>query len=54
MAESVTERRIQPIQQALDAGNLKQAAKECEKWLKKGEKSDRFLVSLLLKVAGLL
>lgn len=45
MAEgTVTERRLRPIRDAVDAGNWKQALKECEKWQKKGEKSDRFLV----------
>ena len=47
MAESVTERRIRPIEDAVASGNWKQAWKECEKWHKKGEKSDRFLVSQL-------
>lgn len=41
---SVTDRRIRPIQAALDSGNWKQAWRECEKWQKKGETSDRFLV----------
>lgn len=41
---AVTERRIRPIQDAVDAGNWRQALKECEKWQKKGEASDRFLV----------
>ena len=44
MAESVTERRVKPIEDAINAGNLKQALKDCEKWHKKGEKSDKFLV----------
>lgn len=29
----------------MNAGNLKQALKDCEKWQKKGESSDTFLVS---------
>lgn len=41
---AVTERRIRPIQDAIAAGNWKQALKDCEKWHKKGESSDRFLV----------
>ena len=41
----VSERRIKPIQDAVDAGNWKQALQQCEKWQKKGERSDRFLVS---------
>lgn len=41
---SVSERRIRPIQDAVATGNWKQALKECEKWQKKGEKSDKFLV----------
>ena len=41
---SITERRIRPIQEAIRANNWKQALKECEKWQKKGEASDRFLV----------
>lgn len=41
---AVTERRIRPIQDAIAAGNWKQALKDCEKWQKKGESSDRFLV----------
>lgn len=41
---SVSERRIRPIQDAIAIGNFKQALKECEKWQKKGEKSDKFLV----------
>jgi hypothetical protein len=41
---TVTERRIRPIQDTIASGNWKQALKECEKWQKKGEKSDKFLV----------
>ena len=44
---AVTERRIRPILEALQNGNQKQALKECEKWQKKGEASDRFLVCAL-------
>lgn len=44
---TVTERRIRPIQDAIRASNWKQALKECEKWQKKGETSDRFLVRVL-------
>lgn len=44
----VTERRVRPIQDALATGNYKQALKDCEKWQKKGESSDRFLVSVEL------
>ena len=29
---AVTERRIRPIQDAMRAGNWRQALKECEKW----------------------
>lgn len=41
---SVSERRIQPIQEAIDAGNFKQALQLCEKWQKKGERSVKFQV----------
>ena len=41
---SVTERRIKPIQDAVEGENWKQALQLCEKWQKKGEKSDRFQV----------
>ena len=44
---SVTERRIRPIQDAVASKNWKQALKECDKWQKKGEKSDKFLVGSL-------
>lgn len=45
MAEgSVSERRVRPIQEAASSGNWKQALQLCEKWSKKGEKSDQFLV----------
>ena len=45
MAEgSVSERRIHPIQDAAASGNWKQALQLCDKWSKKGEKSDQFLV----------
>ncbi|KPI45548.1 uncharacterized protein AB675_463 [Cyphellophora attinorum] len=40
---SVTERRLRSIEDFLSAGKLPQALKECQKWEKKGEKSDRFL-----------
>ncbi|KAI1614285.1 N-acetyltransferase B complex non catalytic subunit-domain-containing protein [Exophiala viscosa] len=40
---SVTERRIRPIQDAVATANWKQALQLCDKWSKKGEKSDRFL-----------
>ncbi|KAK5536871.1 hypothetical protein LTR25_005546 [Vermiconidia calcicola] len=40
---SVTERRIRPIQDAVASSNWKQALQLCDKWSKKGEKSDRFL-----------
>ncbi|KAK7885662.1 hypothetical protein LTR67_010013 [Exophiala xenobiotica] len=40
---SVTERRIRPIQDAVESSNWKQALQLCDKWSKKGEKSDRFL-----------
>ncbi|KIW17605.1 hypothetical protein PV08_04800 [Exophiala spinifera] len=39
---SVTERRIRPIQDAIATSNWKQALQACDKWSKKGEKSDRF------------
>ena len=42
---SVSDRRIRPIQDAISSGNWKQAAQLCDKWSKKGERSDRFLVS---------
>lgn len=41
---SVTERRLRPIHDAVASNNWKQALKECEKWQKKGEKSDKFHV----------
>lgn len=44
MAETVTDRRIGPIRDLARNNSWKQALKECEKWQKKGEKSDRFLV----------
>ena len=45
MAEgSVSERRVRPIQEAAASGNWKQALQLCDKWSKKGEKSDQFLV----------
>ncbi|KIV94471.1 hypothetical protein PV10_02237 [Exophiala mesophila] len=40
---SVTERRIRPIQDAIATDNWKQALQLCDKWSKKGEKSERFL-----------
>ncbi|KAJ9633532.1 uncharacterized protein PV06_06173 [Exophiala oligosperma] len=40
---SVTERRIRPIQDAIATSSWKQALQACDKWTKKGEKSDRFL-----------
>jgi hypothetical protein len=40
----VSERRIRQIQDAVAVGNWRQALKECEKWQKKGERSDKFLV----------
>ncbi|RMD44340.1 hypothetical protein DV735_g837, partial [Chaetothyriales sp. CBS 134920] len=43
MADSVTDRRVRPIEDAAEAGQWKTALKECEKCQKKGEKSDRFL-----------
>lgn len=45
---SVTERRIRPIQDAVATGNWKQALQLCDKWSKKGERSDRFLVGILI------
>jgi hypothetical protein len=48
MAEgTVTERRLRPIQDAIASNNWKPALKECEKWQKKGEKSDKFLVTAI-------
>ena len=44
---SVSERRIRPIQDAIASENWKQALKECDKWQKKGEKSEKFLVQLI-------
>ncbi|KIX00353.1 uncharacterized protein Z518_10492 [Rhinocladiella mackenziei CBS 650.93] len=40
---AVSERRIRPIQDAVAGTNWKQALQLCDKWSKKGEKSDRFL-----------
>ncbi|KAL2421185.1 hypothetical protein ABEF95_005400 [Exophiala dermatitidis] len=40
---TVSERRIRPIQDAVATENWKQALQLCDKWSKKGEKSDRFL-----------
>ncbi|EXJ65310.1 hypothetical protein A1O7_01651 [Cladophialophora yegresii CBS 114405] len=40
---SVSERRIRPIQDAVASENWKQALQLCDKWAKKGERSDRFL-----------
>ncbi|EXJ79045.1 hypothetical protein A1O3_08546 [Capronia epimyces CBS 606.96] len=40
---TVSERRIRPIQDAVASANWKQALQLCDKWSKKGEKSDRFL-----------
>ncbi|KEF53836.1 uncharacterized protein A1O9_10238 [Exophiala aquamarina CBS 119918] len=40
---SVSDRRIRPIQDAVASGNWKQALQLCDKWSKKGERSDRFL-----------
>ena len=50
---SVTERRIRPIQDAVGSANWKQALQLCDKWAKKGEKSDRFLVGILIPEPGL-
>lgn len=47
MAEAVTDRRIASIRDFVQDHNWKQALKECEKWHKKGERSDRFLVSTI-------
>jgi hypothetical protein len=41
---SVSERRIKPIHDAIEGENWKQALQICEKWQKKGEKSDHFQV----------
>src|ERR1700679_2659092 len=52
MAEgSVSERRIHPIQDAAASGNWKQALQLCDKWSKKGEKSDQFLVRPTPKIS---
>jgi hypothetical protein len=40
----VSERRVRPIQEAVECQHWKQALQLCEKWHKKGEKSDRFQV----------
>ena len=40
----VSERRLRPIQEAVESKNWKQALQLCEKWHKKGEKSIRFQV----------
>ena len=51
---SVSERRIRPIQDAIASENWKQALQLCDKWAKKGERSDRFLVGgLQHRVDGL-
>lgn len=47
---SVAERRIRPIQDAIATENWKQALQLCEKWSKKGEKSERFLVWMLNRI----
>ena len=47
---SVSERRIRPIQDAIASENWKQALKECDKWQKKGEKSDKFLVQDVIRI----
>ena len=44
---SVSERRIKPIHDAIEGENWKQALQICEKWQKKGEKSDHFQVRTL-------
>jgi ribosomal protein L22 len=44
---SVSERRIKPIHDAIEGENWKQALQICEKWQKKGEKSDHFQVRAL-------
>lgn len=55
MAEvSVSERRIHPIQDAAALGNWKQALQLCDKWSKKGEKSDQFLVCQMPESSTLL
>ena len=50
MDSSVTDRRIRPIIDAVAASNWKQALQLCEKWSKKGERSERFFVSTLKSV----
>jgi ribosomal protein L22 len=44
---SVSERRIKLIHDAIEGENWKQALQICEKWQKKGEKSDHFQVKTL-------
>ena len=48
---SVSERRIKPIHDAIEGENWKQALQICEKWQKKGEKSDHFQVRTSHKTA---
>lgn len=52
MAE-VSERRIRPIQDAVNSQQWKQALQLCDKWHKKGEKSDRFQVGETSRPASL-
>ena len=47
---SVSERRIRPIQDAIASANWKQALQLCDKWSKKGERSEKFLVSRPLPI----
>ncbi|KKY29016.1 putative cytoskeleton organization protein [Phaeomoniella chlamydospora] len=48
---STTQRRLKPIQDHIDGGNWKQALQLCEKYQKKGEKSDLFLATRALVLA---
>ena len=50
----VSERRIRPIEEAIGTKNWKQALQLCEKWHKKGEKADRFLVRYIQSLSSLL
>ena len=49
---STSQRRLKPIQEHVDSGNWKQALQLCDKYQKKGEKSDAFLVCAPRTVTG--
>lgn len=52
MSSAVIERRNREVFEALEAGNLRQAAALCQKRIKKGEKSDNLLVRPLVHRSG--